>query len=90
MPASNIFMNTSRSTLTTATDDLVDEVFACYVEWLDEVAVVEEAFRRWSTAASNDRRDAFGAYTAAVDQEQAAAETYIVFAEALRTLQRAG
>jgi hypothetical protein len=86
----NIFMNTSRSTLTTATDDLIDEVFACYVEWLDQVAVVEEAYRRWSTAASSDRGDAFGAYTAALDQEQAAAETYIVFAEALRTLKRAG
>jgi hypothetical protein len=90
MPVSNIFMNASRSTLTTATDDLIDELFACYVEWRDEVAVVETAFRRWSTAASDDRRDAFGAYTAALDQEQAAAETYLVFTEALRTLQRAG
>jgi hypothetical protein len=59
--------------------DLYDELLACHDEWREEIATVDEAYRRWCTAPTDDREDRFCAYIAALDQEEAAAEIYAAF-----------
>jgi hypothetical protein len=63
--------------------DLYEEVLALYDEWREEIAAVDEAYRRWSTSPTDEREDRFCAYIAALDQEEAAAGTYAVVAAEL-------
>ena len=70
--------------------ELVDEALALYDEWRQEVAAVDEAYRRWRLAPVAERRCCFNGYTAALDQEEMAALMYAVVAEELRGLLRRG
>jgi hypothetical protein len=60
----------------TTDDALVDELLACRDEWLEDVATVAEAYRRWRAAPTAERRSCHAAYLAALDQEEASATTY--------------
>jgi hypothetical protein len=55
---------------------LIDELLACHYEWLEDVAAVAEAYRRWRAAPIAERSRCHGAYLAALDQEEASAMTY--------------
>jgi hypothetical protein len=54
--------------------ELVDAIIDSYVDWREEAAAVEAAYRRWDRAAQCDRPLAFAAYRTALDQEERAAE----------------
>jgi hypothetical protein len=66
--------------------DLIDEVLFFHSEWRDEAAAVEEIYRRWSAAPDAERECCYGAYIAALDQEEAAATRYAVTAGELRAM----
>jgi hypothetical protein len=71
--------------------DLIDEVLFSYDEWRDEATTVEEAYRHWCTAPAAERDRRYGAYLAALDQEETAALMYAINATELRAaLQSAG
>jgi hypothetical protein len=70
--------------------DLIDEVLFFYTEWRDEAAAVEETYLHWCAASSVERDHRYGAYIAALDQEQAGAMTYAIAASELRALLRGG
>lgn len=53
-------------------DDLVDN----YVDWRECARDVTGAYARWSRAPGRERAARFAAYTATLDQEQAAAGAY--------------
>lgn len=72
--------------LPSSPDELIDEMLGCYAEWREEVEAVDEAYRLWCTALSDDRDVCFGVYVAAVDQEESAAMAYAVVAEEVRAL----
>src|SRR4051794_40522394 len=55
---------------------LIDAAVDSYVGWLEESAAVRRAYRRWAGAARTDRRGAFAAYVAALDQEERAGTRY--------------
>jgi hypothetical protein len=57
-------------------DALVDEVLASYVEWREELDASDEAYRGWREAPSSEEPWRFAAYIAALDREQAAADSY--------------
>ena len=67
-----------------------DEIFEIYVEWRQAAAALADMFERWVHAPPDQVEHSFYAYSAALDQEDAAARMY---AEALaageRTLSRA-
>ena len=67
-------------------DELIDEMLACYAEWRDEVAAVDDAYRYWCAAPAAERDRRFGVYIAALDQEESAAMVYAGLAEQLRAL----
>jgi hypothetical protein len=54
----------------------VDEAVMAYVAWREGCISVDDAYRRWTDASSSDTALAHGAYRAALDREQAAAEAY--------------
>jgi hypothetical protein len=56
--------------------ELFEEMAACYEDWREEIARVDEGYRRWCTAPTDERADRFCAYTAALEQEEGAAEIY--------------
>jgi hypothetical protein len=65
---------------------LIDEAFARYLDWLAESEAVNAAYRAWSRAAGSDGALPFAAYGAALDREERAASVYrsvIVRAERL-------
>jgi hypothetical protein len=55
---------------------LIDAAVDLYVDWREESAAVRRAYRRWVDAAGIDRRAAFAAYVAALDQEERAGTRY--------------
>jgi hypothetical protein len=57
-------------------DKLIDEVMDAYVEWRQESAKVESAYRRWSIARLTDPARAFAEYAAALDREELASMSY--------------
>jgi hypothetical protein len=68
-------------------DDLVDDVLASYVEWREGLDDANDAYRRWREAPSAEEPRRFAAYTAALDREEAAADSYAQsIAELLRWL----
>jgi hypothetical protein len=67
-------------------DALIDEMLAYFDQWRQEVAAVEETYRRWCAAPSAERDRSFGVYIAALDQEEAAAIMYGSVAAELRSM----
>jgi hypothetical protein len=65
--------------------DPVDVLMEIYVDWREESAALEEAYRRWSTAPEHDRPLAFAAYKAALDREEWASVVYGNHYERART-----
>jgi hypothetical protein len=55
---------------------LVDELVEAYVDWRETCARVGDAYRSWSDETASRRKVAFGLYTAALDEEEQAAEVY--------------
>jgi hypothetical protein len=68
--------------------DLIDDVLCFYTEWRDEAAAVEETYLHWCGAPGAERDHRYGAYIAALDQEEAAALTCAIAASELRALLR--
>jgi hypothetical protein len=59
-----------------ARDNLIDDVMDAYVDWRQESAEAEFAYRRWATAPSADPARAFAVYAAALDREELASISY--------------
>ena len=57
-------------------EQLIDEAFARYLDWLAESEAVSAAYRVWSRAARTDGALPFAAYRAALDREERAATVY--------------
>ena len=55
---------------------LIDAAVDSYVDWREESAAVRHAYRRWAAADRSERRRAFAAYVAALDQEERAGRRY--------------
>lgn len=66
-------------------EDLVDDVLARYVEWRESLDDADVAYRVWRESPSAEEPSRFAAYTAALDEEEAAAASY---AEAIAELLR--
>ena len=47
-----------------------------YIDWREECAAVEAAYRRWVGAAESDAQLAYAAYVAGLDREERAAVVY--------------
>jgi hypothetical protein len=62
-------------------DIVTDDAMDAYVEWRQESAEVDSAYRRWSIAPPTDTALAFAAYVAALDREEQAS---IWFAQLVR------
>ena len=59
-----------------AVASLVEELLECYAEWRAAAAAADRAYRGWSAAPDDRRAHSFCVYTAALDQEEAAAMSY--------------
>jgi hypothetical protein len=57
-------------------EQLIDEAFARYLDWLAESEAVNAAYRVWSRAPRTDGALPFAAYGAALDREERAATVY--------------
>jgi hypothetical protein len=57
-------------------EQLIDEAFARYLDWLAESEAVNAAYRVWSRAPRTDGALPFAAYGAALDREECAATVY--------------
>jgi hypothetical protein len=57
-------------------EQLIDEAFARYLEWLAESEAVNAAYGMWSAAPQTDGALPFAAYGAALDREERAAIVY--------------
>jgi hypothetical protein len=55
---------------------LVDELVEAYVDWREACARVDDAYRSWEIGTTSRSKVAFGLYTAALDEEEQAAEGY--------------
>ena len=58
---------------------LIDELVSAYVDWRETCARVHDTYRFWAGDTGAHSGLAFGAYRAALDEEQHAAETYARF-----------
>jgi len=56
--------------------DLVDRLIELYCDWRAGCEHVRTAYKRFVDAPASDRAAAFAAYTAALDQEESASESY--------------
>jgi len=74
--------SSSRGLLKGVHGRLLDEAFQRYLDWRDESATLEAAYRRWSRAPRADRRFAFAAYSAALEREAFASTQYQALLEA--------
>jgi hypothetical protein len=54
----------------------VDEMVDAYADWREECIVVQDAYDRWSHAATADRAETFAAYEAALGGEERASQLY--------------
>ncbi len=57
-------------------EQLIDEAFARYLDWLAESEAVRTAYGMWTGAARTDGALPFAAYGAALDREERAASVY--------------
>jgi hypothetical protein len=57
-------------------EQLIDEAFARYLDWLAESEAVNAAYGAWSRAPRTDGALPFAAYGAALDREECAATVY--------------
>jgi hypothetical protein len=57
-------------------EQLIDEAFARYLDWLAESEAVKAAYGVWSRAARTNGALPFAAYGAALDREERAASVY--------------
>jgi hypothetical protein len=57
-------------------EQLIDEAFARYLDWLAECEAVNAAYWVWSRAPRTDGALPFAAYGAALDREERAATVY--------------
>jgi hypothetical protein len=57
-------------------EQLIDEAFARYLDWLAECEAVNAAYGVWSRAPRTDGALPFAAYGAALDREERAASVY--------------
>lgn len=57
-------------------EQLLDEAFARYLDWLAESEAVTAAYGVWSRSARSDGALPFAAYGAALDREEQAATVY--------------
>jgi hypothetical protein len=57
-------------------EQLIDEAFARYLDWLAESEAVNAAYWVWSRAVKTDGALPFAAYAAALDREERAATVY--------------
>jgi hypothetical protein len=57
-------------------DNLIDDVMDAYVDWRQESAEAEFAYRRWSVSLATDPARAFAVYAAALDREELASISY--------------
>ena len=64
---------------------LVDDVLVMYWSWRESADAAADEYANWSGSPAAETDARFAAYTAAVDQEQAAANAY---AEAVSELKR--
>ena len=55
---------------------LVDKMIDGYVEWRQACRAVNDAYRSWSSATGTGAAATFWSYSAALDQEERAAEVY--------------
>jgi hypothetical protein len=56
--------------------DAVDLAVDAYVAWREECSAVRDAYLAWTRGAAANAADAFDAYEAALEREQAAANVY--------------
>jgi hypothetical protein len=69
--------------------DLVDRMMDLYCDWRTECAEVQAAYDRFLDASAPDRAAAFAAYTAALDREESACESYAAQVRVLESRFRA-
>jgi len=55
---------------------LLDYALEAYIDWREQSAAVEHAYRRWNVAGRADASVAFAAYVAALDREELASSDY--------------
>jgi hypothetical protein len=55
---------------------LRDELLDLYLDWREEAAAVADAYARWAGAPAGEEGRCFAADTAALDREDAAAQSY--------------
>jgi hypothetical protein len=60
---------------------LVDEMIAGYIDWREGAAAARDAYTRWCNAPAGETDWRFSAYTAALDQEESAADRYALVLE---------
>lgn len=65
--------------------DLVDRMIELYCDWRTACWDVCAAYDRFREAPAPDRAVAFAAYTAALDREQSACETYAAQVRAIQS-----
>jgi hypothetical protein len=65
--------------------DLVDRMIELYCDWRSGCWNVRAAYERFLDAPPPDRAAAFAAYTAALDQEEAACEAYAAQIRAIQS-----
>jgi len=68
--------------------ELVDAFVDAYVDWREEAAAAEHAYRGWHEAAEADKPLAFRAYATALDREEYAADRYAAAIADLRWARR--
>ena len=56
--------------------ELVDRMIELYCDWRNDSAEVQAAYDRFCAAPPEDRAAAFAAYSAALDREELACESY--------------
>ena len=66
--------------------DLVDRLVELYCDWRTECAAVRASYGRLSGAPASERELAFAAFSAALDREESAAETYAAHLELIASL----
>lgn len=66
--------------------DLVDRMMELYCDWLTGCWNVRAAYERFLAAPAPDRDVAFAAYTAALDQEESACESYAAQVRVIQSL----
>src|ERR1700683_4945364 len=69
-------MDTAKTLDGQVSPDAIDRLIELYFDWREGCVGVHAAYERFSSAAADNRALAFAAYTAALDQEAAAARSF--------------